>query len=223
MVPHRTTATLAHVLPYAAFMALMQLDRVLGIAPEIGYPIRFVAVLLILATVSRPYIDWHAAFPIRSVLVGSAVFLIWVAPDLLFHYRHSWLFNNALTGSAVSSVPDRLRGAIWFLVLRTLTSTALVPVFEELFWRSWLMRWWIKPDFQTVALGQYAPRAFWSVAVLFAAEHGPYWEIGLAAGVMYNWWLVRCRQLGDCILAHAVTNGLLSIYVLSAGQWRYWL
>jgi hypothetical protein len=43
------------------------------------------------------------------------------------------------------------------------------------------------------------------------------------AGVAYNWWLVRTRNLADCMLAHAVTNGLLAGYVLVFHQWQYWL
>ena len=31
------------------------------------------------------------------------------------------------------------------------------------------------------------------------------------------------HRLADCIVAHAVTNGLLAIYVLYAGHWQYWL
>ena len=72
-------------------------------------------------------------------------------------------------------------------------------------------------------LGTYSASAFWIVAVLFASEHGPYWEVGLAAGILYNWWLIRTKNLADCILAHAVTNAILSAYVLLADQWQYWL
>jgi hypothetical protein len=46
--------------------------------------------------------------------------------------------------------------------------------------------------------------------------------VGLIAGVLYNWWMVRTRSLADCILAHAVTNGLLCGYVLAARKWEYW-
>ena len=60
-------------------------------------------------------------------------------------------------------------------------------------------------------------------AALFAAEHGPYWEVGLLAGIAYNWLMIRTRSLGDCILAHAVTNGILCWYVLATGQWQYWM
>jgi hypothetical protein len=109
------------------------------------------------------------------------------------------------------------------VVLRVASSVALVPVLEELFWRGWLMRWLIDKDFLKVPLGTYARAAFWITAVLFASEHGPYWEVGLAAGIVYNWWIIHTRNLADCMLAHAVTNGLLSVYVLTTGQWQYWL
>ncbi len=65
--------------------------------------------------------------------------------------------------------------------------------------------------------------SFWVGSALFASEHGPYWEVGLIAGVAYNWWMCRTKSLADCILTHAVTNGCLSAYVLMTGEWRYWL
>jgi CAAX prenyl protease-like protein len=85
------------------------------------------------------------------------------------------------------------------------------------------MRWLIKPDFEAVPLGAFRPAAFWISAALFASEHGPYWEVGLAAGIIYNLWIVRQRRLADCILAHAVTNGVLCAYIIGWGRWEYWL
>ena len=61
------------------------------------------------------------------------------------------------------------------------------------------------------------------MALLFAAEHGPYWDVGLAAGVIFNLWMVRTKSLGDLILAHAVSNACLGAYVIAAGKWEYWL
>ena len=94
---------------------------------------------------------------------------------------------------------------------------------EEIFWRGWLMRWSIVRTFLAVRLGTYQATAFWLVAGLFASEHGPYWDVGLIAGIVYNLWLIRTGTLADCILAHAITNGTLAAYVLRAGQWQYWL
>jgi CAAX prenyl protease-like protein len=157
------------------------------------------------------------------VAAGFAVFLLWVVPDQLWHYRHHWLFESAFTGAAVSSIPTQLRHNVAFLLLRTGGSALLVPIIEELFWRAWLMRWVISPNIETVPLGTYDRLAFWVTAALFAAEHGPYWEVGLVAGIAYNWWMVRTRSLGDCILAHGVTNLALGLFVVRSGQWQYWL
>jgi len=99
----------------------------------------------------------------------------------------------------------------------------VVPVIEELFWRAWLMRWLVNSDFRMVRLGTYAPLAFWLSAVLFASEHGSFWDVGLIAGIVYNFWMIRTRSVADCILAHAVTNAALSVYVIAGHHWQYWL
>jgi CAAX prenyl protease-like protein len=212
-----------YVAGFGVYVGLMAIERMLPFPPQAMLPVRVAAAVLVLLAVSRPYIRLRPAFPLGSIAIGAAVFLIWVGPDVLFGYRHHWLFENSITGEAASTLPDALRGNIPFLVLRTVASFALVPILEELFWRGWLMRWLIRTDFQKVPLGAYAPGAFWIVALLFAAEHGPYWEVGLIAGVVYNWWMVRTRSLADCIWAHAVTNALLAAYVVATGNWQYWL
>ena len=77
--------------------------------------------------------------------------------------------------------------------------------------------------FEKIPLGQYTPLAFWATALLFGAEHGPYWEVGLLCGVIYNWWMRRTRSLGDLMLVHAVTNLVLSLYVIGTSRWGFWM
>jgi uncharacterized protein len=215
--------TAAYIAPFLIFVAVMTIEKSFALPGVYWYPLRFVLTLAAILLLSRPYISFRPSAPLASVMIGIAVLIIWVAPDQLFHYRHHWLFENSITGKATSSLPTDLQGNTVFLILRCISSFALVPVLEELFWRGWMMRWLIDRDFLKVPLGKYDTGAFWIVAVLFASEHGPYWEVGLAAGVIYNWWLVRTRNLADCILAHAVTNTLLCGWVLATGQWQYWL
>jgi len=216
-------ATIAYTSPFLAFVVLLGMGRAFGWPLQFVYPVQFLIVTALLLKVSRPFVSLRPSRPWASIAIGILVFVVWVAPDMLFGYRHYWLFDNFLTGSAVSSLAPDLQRNWPFLVLRTLTSMALVPILEELFWRGWLMRWLIDTDFQKVPPGTYTPQAFWLVAVLFASEHGPYWEVGLVAGIVYNWWMVRSRSLADCIVAHAVTNALLAVYVVSGGHWQYWL
>jgi hypothetical protein len=85
------------------------------------------------------------------------------------------------------------------------------------------MRWLISPEFEKIPLGTWSASAFWIVALLFASEHGPYWDVGLACGVIYNWWMVRTHSLGDLVLAHSISNACLSAYVVWTGKWEYWL
>jgi CAAX prenyl protease-like protein len=186
--------------------------------------VRVVASAAVLVLFSRRLIAWRPSRPLSSALAGAVVFLVWIAPELIWPaYRQLWPFRNPLTAAASGSFPQAVRADALFLLFRVCGSTLLVPLIEELFWRAWLMRWLISTDFAKLPLGAYAAQAFWITAVLFASEHGPYWDVGLAAGVAYNWWMVRTRSLADCILAHAVTNACLAAFVLAAGAWQYWL
>jgi hypothetical protein len=138
-------------------------------------------------------------------------------------YRQHWLFQNAILGRSGGSVPEEVLTNPMVLWTRILRAVVLVPIIEELFWRAWLMRWLISPRFEQIKLGAYAPLSFWATAILFASEHGPYWDVGLITGIIYNWWMVRTRSLGDCILVHAVTNACLCGYVVATKHWEYWL
>jgi uncharacterized protein len=186
--------------------------------------VRIAVVSAVLWFVARPVIDLRVRHLAATVAIGMAVFALWIAPDqLISGYRHYWLFENAVTGKAATSLSTEAVKDWPVLALRMVRSVVIVPIVEELFWRAWLMRWIIDNHFESVPLGKYSAASFWIVALLFASEHGPYWDVGLVAGVIYNWWIVRTGSLGDVILAHAVTNFSLSAYVIATGKWEYWL
>jgi CAAX prenyl protease-like protein len=221
----RRRATLAYVAPFLAFIGIMAVERMIPLPPQWLYLVRFLIVSTLIGALSWPYLSFRPSAPLASIAIGVAVFVIWVAPDVLFgeSYRHYWIFQNSITGAAASSLAPHLKTNIAFMLLRSTSSAIMIPILEELFWRGWMMRWLIDKDFLSVPLGKYVPSAFWIVVLLFASEHGPYWEVGLAAGIVYNWWIVRTRNLADCILAHGITNAVLGVYVLATGQWQYWL
>jgi CAAX prenyl protease-like protein len=205
-------------------MALLALHSVLPLPELADQVLRVVVMSAVLWFVARPVIDLRVRHVATTLGIGVAVFVVWIAPDLLIPgYRHYWLFDNAITGKAATSLSRSSTLNAPVLTLRMFRAVVIVPIVEELFWRAWLMRWLIDNDFQKVPLGKYTAQSFWLVAVLFASEHGSYWDVGLAAGIIYNWWMVRTRSLGDLILAHAVTNFALSAYVIAAGKWEYWL
>jgi CAAX prenyl protease-like protein len=214
-----------YVVPFVAFFVLLSLgDYLQSVLGPWEAPFRVGVLSAILWVFSREVIDFRVRRWAMTVAIGIAVFAIWVAPDLLFPgYRQHWLFQNAITGSLSSSIPAELRENLLVLIFRSVRAVVLVPIIEELFWRAWLLRWLINTDFEKVALGAYTASSMWISALLFASEHGPYWEVGLIAGLAYNFLMIRSRSLGDCILAHAITNGVLSLFVVLTGRWEYWM
>lgn len=215
--------SLPWVLPFVLFVALMGLLPALGVGVVADQVIRLAVVGAALLIWSRGVMDFRVRNPVGTVLLGIGVFLLWIAPDLLIPgHRDAVLFRNPLFGTGSGGFAEAGRGDPLALGLRVARAALLVPIVEELFWRGWLPRWISDHHFERVPLGSYTRLAFWLTAVLFALEHGPWWDVGLMAGVAYNWWMIRTRSLGDCILAHAVTNACLSGYVILAGQWQYW-
>jgi CAAX prenyl protease-like protein len=213
-----------YVVPFVLFIAFLAIGPIFSVPPGVEYPIRVVVVGAALLLCSRHLLNLHVSRPLGSVLIGLLIFGIWIAADLIWpSYRSHWLFQNPLVGATTSPQSEWARTNTTFLIFRVLGTTLLVPIIEELFWRGWLMRYLINQDFLKVALGTYAGLSFWLTALLFASEHGPYWEVGLLAGILFGWWMLRTKNLTDCMLAHAVTNGCLALYVLIGGQWQYWL
>lgn len=152
---------------------------------------------------------WAAA-----IAVGVAVFVVWI------------VLNQGWASLGVSSgfnPTDSATGSVdWVLVaLRLFGAALVVPVVEELFWRSFLMRWLENQDFVSVAPAAVGVRAFVLTAVLFAVEHN-LWLAGLLAGAAYAGLYMWSRNLWVPIIAHAVTNGMLGAWVLQTHQWDLW-
>ena len=219
----RGEGTLAWVGPFAVFMAWLALDQYITIAYPAKEVVRDLVLLASIIVFSRRVLPRRAPHWPASIALGLAVFVLWVAPDWLVPgWRSHWLFQNGITGHLGSSI---MMGELspFRLVLRTIRAALLVPVLEELFWRGWLPRYIQDTRFERIPIGQYTSLAFWATALLFAAEHGPFWEVGLLCGIIYNWWMRRTRSLGDLMLVHATTNLALSLYVIATQRWTFWM
>jgi CAAX prenyl protease-like protein len=213
---------LPYVAPFVVFLLFLAIVKPVGMGWS--YPAGVIVTTATVIVFSRHLVWRRISRPWTSSLLGIVIFMIWVAPDLAWPaYRNYWLFQNPLTGDAVSSIPPDLRSDFVFLFFRIFGTAVTVPIIEELFWRGWLMRYIISPDFRSVPPGSYTPLAFWGTALLFATEHGPFWDVGLVSGILFNAWMIRSKNIGDCMLAHAITNVCLAAYVLLFNQWQYWL
>lgn len=211
-------------LPFGLYIAILIVesllpDRVQGFDLRWLYPIKAGLVALALALLWRHYTELKSyALPRRhlllSLVVGLLVFGLWVQLDA------DWMLIGE-PGSGFN--PTDANGKIdWMWVAFRLSGAALVvPVMEELFWRSFIQRWIQKADFLTLNPGQIGLKAVLIASALFAVEHLQ-WLAGLVAGLAYGWLYVRTRNLWAPVIAHAVTNGVLGAYVVNTRQWSLW-
>ena len=213
------------VAPFALFMGVLAAAPVLGLPQPWDSLLRLGVPLLGLAWGAWPILrSLRIAHPVADGMIGLGVCALWVAPDLLIPgWRAHPIFQNALTGTLTASLAPADFADPFVVTLRVVRAVVLVPVVEELFWRGWLPRWIADPAWQGVTFGHYTRLAFYGTALLFAAEHGPYWEVGLLCGLLYNVWMRHTRSLGDLILVHAVSNAALSVVVLRTGRYAFWM
>ena len=213
-----------YVVPFGVFMLLLAVQQYVPLPQAVEFPVRCAILAAVLWYFSRNVISFQIVKPLASLAIGVGVFLLWIGPDALIPgYRQHWLFTNSITGEVKTALDVASQTNGIALVFRILRAVILVPIIEELFWRAWALRWIARTDFEALPLGSYTTGSFWIVAALFAAEHGPYWEVGLACGAIWNWWMGKTKSLGDLIFVHAVTNGCLCAYVLLFKKWEYWM
>ena len=211
-----------------AYVALGGLE---GYLPQVDkqpspswYPISYAVRFAIVAALAWWYREtWKDLRPFPSIgslalaiLTGLLVTGIWVGLD--GHYP-SLPFLTQRT----SFDPTRMTvGSRWaFIVVRMLGLVVLVPVIEELFWRSFLIRWLIDQDFPLVPIGHVTPVTALVTSVLFALAH-PEWLPALLTGLLWAWLLWWSKSLGTCVVSHVVANLALGIYVIASGEWKYW-
>ncbi len=193
------------------------------------YSLKIALTLLAMALVWPGYrtFRWHVS-P-WSVVVGIAGVGLWVG---LCHLQlESRLLGPLGLGgfldqgqrSAFNPLAELSETPLWamtFLAIRFLGLAVVVPVIEEFFLRGFFMRyvisvqWWEWP-FGKVTL----------LAVLVGTGIPMLMHPGelLAAFVWFSlvtWLMVRTRNIWDCVVAHATTNLLLGIYVVTSGQWQ---
>ena len=203
-----------HTLPFVVMGLCIYLGRWTGIPANLLYPIQTALVAGCLAWFWR---DWRDEVRVcadwLAVVAGIAVFAVWVLSEGFYPRMPSTGGDPFASG----------RGA-WvyvFIAFRIFGAAVVVPLAEELFWRSFALRFLIRSDFKSVALGQFSWFSFIAVSLAFGFEHHR-WLPGIIAGLVYAGLLYHRKNLFSPILSHAVTNLLLGIYVIATGQWTFW-
>jgi CAAX prenyl protease-like protein len=205
---------LPYIAPFALFCALTGIQEWVPGGVVWVYPVKAVLTLGLIVALAPWLKAPGETFAFAAAAVGIAVLAIWVLSDGLY----------PLLGTSTVFDPfrelHRSQAYVW-IGFRLVGAAAIVPVAEEFFWRGFLIRWLVSPNFRAVRMGTFTWYSFLATSALFAVEHDR-WLAGLIAGVVYNGLYYRTRSLKACIIAHGTTNLGLGIYVLVSNQWRFW-
>lgn len=231
------------ILPFGLYMAFLLLESALatvsGWIPALAalgpalplwlYPLKTLAVLIALLVCWRHYEELHtpvcasATEGLLTLAAGVLVYLAWVRMDW------PWATMGQVTGYNPWAAGVTVGAGL--AAVRLFGASVVVPLMEELFWRSFLIRFVITmypekqpnvtQEFTSVPLGTFTPISCIATVLLFGSEHS-LWLAGMMAGLVYNLLLYQTRRLWPCVLAHGITNLLLGIHVLVTGEWQWW-
>lgn len=211
----------ARVIPYVAILVLTFAQDSFGEAARYWF---YLGKMIFGAWCIRDMIalvpEMRWAFSWEGVAAGVLGCVLWVGLDpyypkleLLFKLGAPWNpFKQFGDGSALG----------WFFFwVRTLGSAIVIPPLEETFYRSFLYRYCVRTDFENMPLNRFHPTSFIVIGLLFGFVHYQ-WIAGVLFGLMMQWLVLRKNRLGDAMLAHAITNFLLGLWIWWKGAWQFW-
>lgn len=208
-----------YVFPFVIYLVMGDLTRAVlpgfeGYHIYITYCLRTIAVGYILIRYRSLYTElsrWRLDG--TPVLIGAVIFLLWVGLEGVYpmfpytgvHYDPT-IFDTATFG---------------FLILMRFAGSVLVaPLIEELFCRSFLMRYVVAARWQDIPVGTYTFGSFVIVTLFFGFSHFR-WLPGILTAMLLNMLLYRTKNLSSCVVAHATANLLLLVYVVYTGEWGF--
>ena len=171
-------------------------------------------------------------FPLKfswlSVVVGVVGIVVWVALVEIQREKKlmtmiglgSWFPNRPSFNPFAEFSDNQFR--MLFLGLRFTLLAAVTPIVEELFLRGWLVRWIEDPEWQPIRLTELGFKGLATASVYGVLTHPGEALAAIAWFGLVTWLMHRTGNLWDCVIAHAVTNLLLGIYVITASAWHLW-
>lgn len=201
----------AYVVPYAVFLALVEMSARIPAALPALFVLRILAPAALFVWFWRrgAYAELRGyrtgLGTAADVLTGLAIAALWVGPYLLWpSLPRGEPFDPTLLGEERRAVTLGLRLAGFALV---------TPFVEELFVRSFLLRYaevFERGDFRSVPVARFAWRGFVTTVLWFTFTHAQWeWWVAFPVGIAFNAWLYWRGHLMACVVAHAVANGVI--------------
>ena len=221
------------ILPYfGPYLAYVFIASFFGgfISPEGNYILRIIFVTLSIVWAWKWYFPLRGPkSPLVSVVLGLGAGILGVS---------LWIF-------LLSPFVQQEAGTPWsenFFVLKLISAGLLVPVFEEILMRGFILRFAVQwygakrehlldplkialheRSVDNVEPGDWSwPAVAISIAAFTMGHRVQEWPASMAFGLlMVSLWIFR-KDLIACIVAHSCTNIALAVYVFRTGRWNLW-
>ena len=242
--------TRAHVVPFMVFMGFMLVLQITDASigwdhPQAPrwrqdpahfiYPIQTLVTLgLIVYYWKHITFNWSLKWALVAVPFGALGIAFWLLPTMAY----DWLGLTGKTTGVLSmlGVDARAEGfdpgvfenpATWWsvVVLRFLRAAVVVALVEEIFWRGFIMRYvcdW-EGDYWKQPFGKATWKSYLIVTGLFMIAHAPVDYAGaFVYGSLTYLLCVWSKNLGACVIMHAVANFLMGLYIMATGKYGLW-
>ncbi|MGE9271502.1 MAG: CAAX prenyl protease-related protein, partial [Verrucomicrobiales bacterium] len=232
------------VIPFGVFMGFLLLLQIAGSffqvdlpsqpwwrrAPEQWiYPLQTLLCLGFLVRWWRSYeFDWSLKWSLIAILFGAVGIGFWILPTHLHGVldlgeTEGWLKRAGVVERKEGFDPAKMFGegtaAYWLaLVMRFVRAAVVVALVEEIFWRSFVMRLALDwdGDYWKQPFGRGSWLSYTVVTGLFVMAHGPADRLGaIIYGSLTYALCLWSRNLGACVVMHAVANFLMGVYAVN--------
>lgn len=203
--------------------------------PGLRYPLAYtlrialtsVAIFLVIPSwrkIPWRYSPWAIAVGLVGGLLWIGVCQLNIADHVLTRLglEHWTSLGDRPSFDPYVALGDSPAMMVSFLTVRLVGLACIVPLVEEFFLRGFLMRFIEKADWWTVPLGTVSQKAAITATVYGVLAHP---AEPLAAAAWFTLITVlhaRTGSLWNCVIAHAITNGMLGLYILTFRDWALW-
>lgn len=212
--PHRRQDTSQIEAMLVPFMALMAGSIIAAASAPYDvwlYGVKIVLAGAALVAFRRWYADAWGRPSAVAVAAGLIVGILWIATDPATTPEKGTDIGAWLAGQTA------FLAGVW-LAIRAFGSVIVVPIVEELAFRSFLYRWIIARRFEAVGYSQLSWIALVISSGLFGLMHSrPI--AGALAGAVFALLMVRSGRLADAIWAHIAANAAIVAWAIAMGQW----
>lgn len=197
------------------------------VKPWIPYVLPFLLILICSeATWFLP--QWRYQLFILSGIIAATLIYLWRN-----RVRHDLLPSAAMAQTLVGVSSGLILALLWYIAVHMGVSTleplqitgywsgtrklfiisllvlnfgVIVPIVAELFWRSFLLRYFITPDFKSISIGTFSPFSFLMIIVLGALPTSNHTAYLCVSGLAYTGITLWSKNIYCSTIAHVVAN-----------------